>query len=158
MIGVIPTCRLLLSEPSTLVGELITYPVISVNESARFGEALAVLAEQRLLALPVVDELGRLTGTIDISGLTAKFSDLERRETANEIFQMLAAGGEQDQGSSLRQALSRRLPWLLVCVAAGMTCAFLVSLFAACCKRPLPSLSLSRGDSSCRENCPDGRH
>ena len=72
LIGVIPTCRLLLSEPSTLVGELITYPVISVNESARFGEALAVLAEQRLLALPVVDELGRLTGTIDISGTNSE--------------------------------------------------------------------------------------
>jgi magnesium transporter len=113
------------------VGELITYPVISADESATFGEALALLVEHRLLALPVVDELGRLTGTIDISGLTAKISDLERRETSNEIFQMLAAGGEQDQDCSLRQAVSRRLPWLLVCVAAGMACAFLVSLFAA---------------------------
>jgi magnesium transporter len=131
LIGVIPTRRLLLSDPATLVGELITYPVISVDESATFGEALALLAEQRLLALPVVDWLGRLTGTIDISGLTAKISDLERRETVNEIFQMLAAGGEQDQDCSLTQAVSRQLPWLLVCVAAGMTCAFLVSLFAA---------------------------
>jgi Mg/Co/Ni transporter MgtE len=110
---------------------LITYPVISVDESATFGEALALLAEHRLLALPIIDELGRLTGTIDISGLTAKISDLERRETANEIFQMLAAGGEQDQECSLTQAVWRRLPWLLVCVVAGMACAFLVSLFAA---------------------------
>jgi magnesium transporter len=131
LIGVIPTRRLLLSEPATLVGELITYPVISVDESGTFGEALALLAEHRLLALPVVDELGRLTGTIDVSGLTAKISDLERRETANEIFQMIAAGGEQDQDCSLTQAVRRRLPWLLVCVAAGMACAFLVSLFAA---------------------------
>jgi magnesium transporter len=44
---------------------------------------------------------------------------------------MLAADGEQDQDCSLTQEVWRRLPWLLVCVAAGMACAFLVSLFAA---------------------------
>jgi magnesium transporter len=131
LVGVVPTRRLLLSEPATLVGELMMYPVISVGESATFGKALALLAEQRLLALPVVDELGRLTGTIDISGLTAKIFDLERRETADETFQMLAAGGQREQDCSLAQAVSRRLPWLLVCVTTGMTCAFLLSLFAA---------------------------
>src|SRR2546425_2226909 len=56
LVGVVPTRRLLLADPATLVGEVMVYPVFSVGQSQSFGCALALIAEQRLLALPVVDE------------------------------------------------------------------------------------------------------
>ena len=121
LIGVVPSRRLLLSEPATLVGELMVHPVHSVAESATFGSALAVLAEHRLLALPVVDEAGRLTGTLNIAGMTRAVVDLEQQQASNVTFQL----------TGLRATATRTVQGLLVSLAAGLSCAFLLKLFAA---------------------------
>jgi magnesium transporter len=124
LIGVVPSRRLLLSDPSTLVGELMVHPVHSVAESAMFGSALALLAEQRLLALPVVDEAGRLTGVLNIAGMTRAVVDSEQQQASDETFQL----------TGLRAPVAQRVPWLLVSLAAGLSCAFLLNLFAATLK------------------------
>src|SRR5260370_32310870 len=62
LVGVVPTRRLLLYDPTTLVGEVMVHPVISITGSEPFGNALEMLAARRLLAVPVVDDDGRLTG------------------------------------------------------------------------------------------------
>jgi Mg/Co/Ni transporter MgtE len=90
LVGVAPIRRLLLAEPSTLVGEIMVHPAISVTESKTFGHAMSLLAEHRLLALPVVDENGRLTGVIDISELTGALVDMERKETAEQLYRSSA--------------------------------------------------------------------
>src|SRR5207247_4574442 len=61
LVGVVPTRRLLLSDPATLVGEVMVHPVFSIAGSEPFGNALEMLTARRLLAVPVVDESGRLT-------------------------------------------------------------------------------------------------
>lgn len=131
LVGVVPTRRLLFADPSVLVGEVMRYPVISVSESATFRSALALLAEERLLALPVVNEAGRLTGVIDISGVTHAIAELEQKERADEIFHMTAVRMAQEQQHGLGYALWRRLRWLLVSLGGGIVCAVLLELFAA---------------------------
>jgi hypothetical protein len=79
LVGVVPKRRLLLADPAALVGELMIYPAVSVEEQDRFGSALATLAENRLLALPVIDAQGRLTGVIDVSHETYTLFQMERR-------------------------------------------------------------------------------
>src|SRR5205809_7988495 len=61
LVGVVPTRRLILSDPSALVGEVMVHPVFSIAGSEPFGNALEMLTARRLLAVPVVDESGRLT-------------------------------------------------------------------------------------------------
>ena len=78
LVGIVPARRLLFAEPAALVGEIMVHPVVSVTEGETFGAALALLAEQRLLALPVVDEQNRLIGTLDISGFTHTIWHLEQ--------------------------------------------------------------------------------
>lgn len=131
LVGVVPTRRLVFADPSALVGEVMIHPVIYIEESAPFRSALALLAEQRLLALPVVNEMGRLTGVVDLSGLTHTVAELERRERADEIFHVTSLRVEQEQRLGLRYTLSRRFGWFLVSVAGGLACAVLLELFAA---------------------------
>ena len=68
--GVVPTRRLLLSDLATPVAETMVHPVVSVGAAAPFREALRAFLDRRLLALPVVDEAGRLAGVLDISAYT----------------------------------------------------------------------------------------
>src|SRR5579871_1228770 len=64
LVGVVPTRRLLLSDGAKLVREVMVQPVDSVRETDSIGNALQLLADRRLLALPVLDEAGRLSGVL----------------------------------------------------------------------------------------------
>jgi magnesium transporter len=129
LVGVVPTRRLILSDPSTLVGEVMVHPAVAVRESEPFGNALQTITERRLLALPVVDETGRLRGVLDVTALTQTLVDLERRETADELFQIAGIHIEQERSRNEMWVLKGRLPWLLFNVCSGIGAAFISELF-----------------------------
>jgi magnesium transporter len=117
LVGVAPVRKLLLAPPSTLVGEVMVNPVCSVQESDLFGSALPLLVQHRLLALPVIDEEGRLTGVLDLSNATHALSDLERREASAELFQI----------AGLRRGRQRAA--LLTSMALGIALALIATIF-----------------------------
>jgi magnesium transporter len=117
LVGVAPMRALLLAEPSTLVGEVMVHPVLSANETDAFGSALALLTQHRLLALPVVDDDGRLTGVLDVSNATHALADLEKREAAAELFQT----------AGLRRGRQRAA--LLTSLALGLALALIATIF-----------------------------
>jgi magnesium transporter len=136
LVGVVPTRRLLLSDLSTPIRDLMVHPVVSVTASEPFGRALETLAARKLLALPVVDDSGRLTGILDASTFTETLIDLERRESAEELFQLAGIHIEQERSRSAVWVLGKRLPWLLCNVASGLVAA----LIAASCDALLRSV------------------
>jgi len=123
--GVVPTRRLLLSDPGLPVRQIMAAPAVSVEESAPLREALAVLTAKRYLALPVVDKEGRLTGVLDLAGHAGGILDWERRETLDEWFQLVGIHLEQEQRRNALQAVRHRFPWLLCNLAGGVAAAFL---------------------------------
>lgn len=129
--GVVPTRRLLLSAPETEVGGIMVQPVVSVNANEPLGNALATLTARRLLALPVVDDGGRLSGVLDVSALTRTMVDLERRDAVDEIFQMVGLHIGTDRGRTARWALRNRFPWLLMNVGSGFAAALISDWFGA---------------------------
>ncbi len=129
LVGVVPTRRLILSDPSTLVGDVMIHPAVAVRESEPFGTALQTITERRLLALPVVDESGRLRGVLDVTAFTDTLVDLERRESADELFQLAGVRIVQERSRSELWVLKRRLPWLLFNVCSGIGAAFISELF-----------------------------
>ena len=61
------------------VGELATYPVVTIAASATMGDAMAVLLRQRVHRLVVVDEHGAILGllrALDLFGFVANQSHL----------------------------------------------------------------------------------
>ncbi len=127
--GVVPTRRLILTDPSVLVRDVMIRPVVAVGESEPFGAALRTITERKLLALPVVDAEGRLTGVLDVAGLTQTLLDFERRETADEVFQIAGIHIEQERSRSTLWVLGRRFPWLLFNVASGLAAAVISESF-----------------------------
>jgi magnesium transporter len=134
LVGVVPTRRLLLSDPATLVGDVMIHPVFSVDATEPFVHALQILTEKRLLALPVVDDRNRLTGVIDMSTFTQTLFDLERRGNAEELFQIAGVQIEQEKNRTLWRVLGNRFPWLLCNVASGLVAAVITNAFDAVLK------------------------
>lgn len=69
LVGVVPLARLLLAEAGEVVDALMEREVACVAGRATLHEAREALARHRLLALPVVDEAGRLLGVVDAAWL-----------------------------------------------------------------------------------------
>jgi magnesium transporter len=127
LVGVVPSRRLLLADPAILIAELMMYPVVSVLETQTFGSALALLAQHRLLALPVIDDGGRLTGVLDVTGMTGTLFKLERAETVDQIYQLAGVRPERQKEGRFWRAFAERYS-VLVSVAAGILAAYLLSV------------------------------
>jgi sporulation protein YlmC with PRC-barrel domain len=62
--GAVPLARLVLADPSAAVGSLAADELVSVPIGERSDRVVAVVDKYNLMALPVVDEAGRLVGTV----------------------------------------------------------------------------------------------
>jgi CBS domain-containing protein len=64
LVGAVPIARAAIADPETPLRELATDPLVSCHLDAPDDEVLELFDKYNLLALPVVDEHGRLAGTI----------------------------------------------------------------------------------------------
>jgi len=125
---VVPARRLLVSTPETLISAIMISPVVTIPESATLGQALELLANRRLMAVPIVDEGNHLNGVIDLEHYTRDAIDLEQREAAETVFQLVGVHIE-NQKAGVWSQFKGRFPWLLCNVASGLTAAVITGAF-----------------------------
>jgi magnesium transporter len=130
LLGVVPTRRLLLAAPRATIGSIMVRSVISISKDATLREALEAITEHRLLAIPVVDEQGRLTGVVDLGQYAPQAQDFGRRETADELFQLVGIHIEQERRFRAIEAVRSRFPWLLWNICSGLIAALITGAFA----------------------------
>ena len=126
LVGVVPTRRLLTSEPDRTVAEVMVDHVVAIPDWATVLIASEYFATRRLLAFPVVNANGQLLGVVDVSLFTDEVIDLARR-TYDDIFQLIGVHGTAQR--STWDAFKDRFPWLLCNIAGGLMAAFIVSRF-----------------------------
>lgn len=129
--GVVPTRRLLLNPPETLVTEIMVRNVVAVPDSATVLDACEFFTLHRLLAFPVVDAERRVIGVVDVELYTTELSELDRGERKDDLFQLVGVHLAESQQASPLISFRSRFPWLLCNVAGGILAAFLSGLFEA---------------------------
>jgi magnesium transporter len=128
LVGVVPARRLLVSTPDTRISAIMISPVVTIPETATLGDALELLANRRLMAVPIVDEENHLNGVIDLEHYTRDAIDLEQREAAETVFQLVGVHIENQKAGVWSQFKSR-FPWLLCNIASGLTAAAITGAF-----------------------------
>jgi magnesium transporter len=101
--------------------------IVSLQQDATARQALELMLDRHLLALPLVDDDGRFSGTVDVTLFTDSLHDLTERQTSQDVFQMI--GVHLTRGATSWRAFADRFPWLLSNIAGGLVAAFLASLF-----------------------------
>ena len=129
LVGVIPTRTLLLSDPSRNVRDVMETAVALASESTTLEEAMELFAIYRLLALPVVDGQGRLTGHIDIDLYTDEAVDVSESERAAELFQLMGLSLQEVRRPTAWSGYVMRMPWLLCNIVGGVACAAIASMY-----------------------------
>jgi magnesium transporter len=127
--GVVPTRRLLLSSPSTLLADIMVREVIALPSHATVLEACEFFILHRLLAFPVVDEHRRLLGTVDVELYTTEVGRLEDARERDDLFQLLGVRVAGVQQASVLTAFRYRFPWLGCNLLAGILAALLAGVY-----------------------------
>nr|NGX38659.1 Magnesium transporter MgtE [Chlamydiota bacterium] len=128
--GVVSTRSLLLSPPQKKIHEVIDDHIISISADHSLKEAMKVLTNQRLLAIPVVDEENRLLGIIDIQLYLGEAVDVAKaRRSSTDLFQVLGLRLEEGKRRSLWQSYKSRMPWIFCNMGGGFACAIISRVF-----------------------------
>jgi magnesium transporter len=129
LLGVIPTRRMLMSDPATTVGALCVRKVVAIPDTATVLDACEFFIQHKFLAFPVVDRERRLIGTVDVGLFTDEMQAVSERNTADEVFQLIGVHAVGGAGTSPWRGFLGRFPWLLSNIAGGILCAFLSGLY-----------------------------
>lgn len=125
LLGVLPLKKLLTEPESVKIEDIYLDKVIFVDVNTPKEEVARAMRKFDLVALPVVDQLGRLVGRITIDDVVDVI-----HEQAEKDYQ-LASGLTEDVESDDRiWILTRaRMPWLLVGLMGGIIGANIISRF-----------------------------
>jgi len=123
--GIVSLKKMLLSNNSTKVKTIIEDEIISVNTSATGEEVAQVMGKYDLVAIPVVDSLGRLVGRITIDDIVDFI-----REEAERDYQMASGLTDEVEARDKVFYITRvRLPWLLIGLLGGILGALVLGRF-----------------------------
>jgi magnesium transporter len=125
LVGVLNLRDLLLSGSEERIEPLVRQPVVSVPADLDRDEVVDLIRERGFLALPVVDQEGRLIGVVRHdeameAGQEAAFEDLQIT---------VGAGADEEALSPVFTVVGRRLPWLYVNLLTAFIAAGVVGLF-----------------------------
>ncbi len=123
LVGVVPTRKLLLSDPKTAISKVMIPSTIQITEEKTLEEALELFEKHRLLALPVVNHQGKLLGAIDVEMYMDESFDLASARHQREVFQILGMTLEEGKKTSLVRDYRLRMPWLFCNMISGLICA-----------------------------------
>lgn len=125
--GTLSLKKLLLSSRTSQISDLLKSDVISVRTDTPSEEVANIMKKYDLVALPVVDQIGRLAGRITIDDIVDVI-----QEEAEKDYQLIAGISEDIEPTDKVWILTRaRLPWLLVGLTGGILVSQVIGLFEA---------------------------
>ncbi|MBL4652188.1 MAG: magnesium transporter [Flavobacteriales bacterium] len=125
LIGTLSLKRMLLTPAKSKITDIYNSEVISIRATAKDEEVAQIMQKYDLIALPVIDELGRLIGRITIDDVV----DVIQEESEKD-YQMASGISEDVESSDKVWVLTRaRLPWLLIGLLGGIFGAQVIALY-----------------------------
>ncbi len=125
LLGLLSLRRLLLTERSIAIKNIITTEIISVKATTDDEDVANIMQKYDLVALPVVDDSGRLIGRITIDDVM----DVAKEE-AEKDYQLASGISEDVESSDTIWELTRaRIPWLLIGMIGGLLGAKVIGIF-----------------------------
>ena len=136
LLGVVPTRRLVLAALDSRIRDIMITSVIAIPAAATLLDACEFFTMHRLLAFPVVDEVRRLVGVVDIEAYAEELAETGDAAPPapgprDDVFQLIGVRLTRAQQARPLTAFRGRFPWLLCNVAGGSLAAVLMELYSA---------------------------
>jgi magnesium transporter len=113
--GTLPLKKLLIASSNTLIKDICDTDIIMVKTDAKSEEVANIMDKYDLVALPVVDSIGRLKGRITIDDVVDVI-----KEEAEKDYQMISGiSSDVEASDNVFQLTRARVPWLLIGLFGG---------------------------------------
>lgn len=122
--GVVSLRDVVVQEDDEIISEVMNTNVFSATVFDDQEEVAQLMSEYDLLALPVVDEAGRLAGIITVDDIIDVIED----EAASDYSGLAAVDVEEKTTNPFKLAATR-LPWLITLLFLGIGTSTLISYF-----------------------------
>lgn len=124
-VGVVPIRRLILAQPTRLIGDLMVTNPVAVHAMDDQEEVASLTARYNLLAVPVVDETFTLLGVITVDDVI----DVLQSEATEDMYLMQGLSDEDRVYSPVRVSVQKRFPWMVLNLCTAFLAAFVIGLF-----------------------------
>lgn len=123
--GVLPIKTMLTSPSVSKIKHVMSKDPISVKVDESIETVTQIIDKYDLVAIPVVDSIGRLVGRITVDDVIDEINEQHDRDY------QLASGISQDveSGDNVFLQTAARLPWLLIGMVGGLSNSFILGVF-----------------------------
>ncbi|MBM3520965.1 MAG: magnesium transporter [Alphaproteobacteria bacterium] len=125
--GAVPLSRILRSPRDRKVGEIMDEEQTIFRVTDAQDEVAFKFEQYNLVSAAVVDEAGRLVGTIMVDDIV----DVIQEEAEEDILHLGGVGGEETIADTVWQTARSRFTWLFVNLGTAVLASFVISLFGA---------------------------
>lgn len=126
-IGLLPLTKLLISDPSHMVREVMKTDIAPIDAETPATEVVQLFENEDLVSAPVVDENRRLLGRITIDDVV----DVIREESDHSIMSMAGLDEDVDTFAPMMQTARRRAVWLGINLITAFVASAVIGLFEA---------------------------
>lgn len=125
LVGVVPLRNLVIAPPDRTLSEMMIADPIRADVMTDQEEAARLVSKYELLALPIVDESGRLEGIITVDDVI----DIIDKEATEDMYKMVGLAGEDRVFTPVSRSVKMRLPWTLLNLVTATLAASVVGFF-----------------------------
>lgn len=123
--GVVPIRNLVIAPPARKLSEMMIADPIKADVFMDQEDAARLVAKYELLALPIVDEGGRLEGIITVDDVI----DIIKEESTEDMYKMVGLAEEDRVFTPVARSVKMRLPWTILNLLTATLAASIVGLF-----------------------------
>jgi magnesium transporter len=125
LVGVVPLRNLVVAPPNRTLRAMMIADPIKANVMMDQEEAARLVSKYELLALPIVDDSGRLEGIITVDDVI----DIIEQEATEDMYKMAGLAEEDRVFTPVSRSIKMRLPWTLLNLMTATLAASVVGLF-----------------------------
>ena len=125
LVGSVPLSRLILARPDTAISTIMETEFPKVTPDYDQEEVARIFKKYDIVALPVVDNEGRLIGRITVDDVV----DVMEREASEDFYRMAGVSHDEKVSDPVFKSFKRRCGWLTINLATAILAASVVGLF-----------------------------
>lgn len=124
-IGLLPLSRLLTTDPSVTVREVMSTDLEPIPADMPDTEVARLFAKYDWITAPVIDEQNRLVGRITIDDVV----DVIREDADHSLMSLAGLDEEEDTFATVRRTAPRRAVWLGINLLTALLASWVINLF-----------------------------
>ena len=125
LLGIVNLWHLVTAEPERKLHEVMNREVVTVRVDTPEDEVARVFSRYDMLLVPVVDDDGRLVGSISVDDVL----DVVEEAATKDLYHLANLDTQESLATAPARSVRLRLPWLLVNLATASVAASVVGLF-----------------------------